>query len=406
MNIRTITCFLNPAFPVAAERLTSAAEGLAQIKEALQAAGYPVQTMRLATVPFPELLGRGASQAISLAQELEALCFASQIDYVTLGPARPHDGADFFRVIPDLIGATQNVFASALIADPATGVSLPAVKLAAEVIGRCAALNGDGFGNLRFAALANVAPGTPFFPAAYAAEGAVSVALGMEAAPLAVRAFAEAASLAEARTRLIAEIETHAQTIGNLVKKFVGRRGLQFGGLDFSLAPYPEEARSVGTALERLTGGRVGELGTLTAAAFVADTLDRAQYKRAGFSGLLLPVFEDSVLARRAAEGLLTVSDLLLYCSVCGTGLDAIPLPGNTAPDALAAVLMDVGALALRLNKPLTARLMPIPGKQIGDAVTFDFQYFAPSRVLGLRASGLGGLLAEAGTIPLAPRPR
>ena len=406
MNIRTITCFLDPGFPVDAERLSSMAETLAKMKSALEAASYTVQTVRLASVPFPSLLGADASQAVRFALELEALCFAAHIDYVTLGPVRLQDAPDFCRVIPEIIGATENVFASAIIADPAAGVSLPAVRLAADIIHRCATVTPDGFGNLRFAALANVPPGTPFFPAAYAGDGAPAFAIGVEAAPLAVSAFAEASSLAEARARLISDIELQAEAISGVVKKFTGWRGLKFGGLDFSLAPYPEEARSVGTALARLSGSRVGEHGTLTAAAFLADTLDRAKFKRVGFSGLFLPVLEDGVLARRAAEGVLTVSDLLLYCSVCGTGLDTLPLPGDTSPEALAAILADVGALALRLNKPLTARLMPIPGKQAGDEVKFDFQYFAPSRVLAPRASGLGGLFASAGAVDIAPRAR
>jgi len=90
----------------------------------------------------------------------------------------------------------------------------------------------------------------------------------------------------------------------------------------------------------------------------------------------------------------LGVRDLLLYSAVCGTGLDTLPLPGQTTEEQLYAVLLDVAALAVRLNKPLTARLMPIPGKKAGDAVAFDFPYFAPSRVLALEAAPLAPPLA------------
>jgi uncharacterized protein (UPF0210 family) len=122
--------------------------------------------------------------------------------------------------------------------------------------------------------------------------------------------------------------------------------------------------------------------------------LDRAHYTRAGFNGLLLPLLEDATLAARASQGLLTVNDLLLYSSVCGTGLDTLPLPGDATTDQLAAVLMDVAALALRLDKPLTARLMPVPGKVAGDLTSFEFDYFANSRILALPASPLTGPLA------------
>jgi hypothetical protein len=138
----------------------------------------------------------------------------------------------------------------------------------------------------------------------------------------------------------------------------------------------------------------------------VADALDRAKFAHVGFSGLFFPMLEDTALAARAVEGKLAVGDLLLYCSVCGTGLDTLPLPGDISVSALSAILLDVAALAMRLNKPLTARLMPIPGKSAGDPVKLDFAYFAPSRVLAPLATGLGGLFAGDESFDLAPRSR
>jgi len=347
-----------------------------------------------------------ASKVVKFALDLEAICFVHGIDYATLGPARPTDPPECFKSLPTALGGTQNIFASAVIADPVGGLSLPAVQLAAEIIRRCSTVTPDGFCNLRFAALANVPAGAPFLPAAYHAGNVPLFSIGVEAASLAVKACAEAASLAEARARLVRLVEDQAQKISNLAKKVSGARGLRFGGIDFSLAPYPEVDRSLGAAIERLTGGKVGEAGSLAAAAFLADTLDRARFQNVGFSGLFFPVFEDAVLAARAAEGRLSVNNLLLYSSVCGSGLDTIPLPGDVTVEALAAILVDVAALALRLGKPLTARLMPIPGKVAGDEVAFDFSYFAPTRVLSPRSGGLGGLFGGGETFDLAPRSR
>ena len=95
----------------------------------------------------------------------------------------------------------------------------------------------------------------------------------------------------------------------------------------------------------------------------------------------------------RQPQGDLTAGDLLLYSAVCGTGLDTLPLPGDVKTAQLQAILLDLAALSQRLDKPLTARLMPIPGKKAGDRTEFDFPYFANSRVLSLRASPLHGLL-------------
>ena len=167
------------------------------------------------------------------------------------------------------------------------------------------------------------------------------------------------------------------------------RFATRFGGIDFSLAPFPDESTSLGAAVECLGVPEVGLHGSLAAAAILTEAVERADFPHVGFSGFMQPVLEDAVLARRAAEGRLTVKDLLMYSAVCGTGLDTVPLPGDTSPAQIAALLLDLSALALRLDKPLTARLMPIPGKQVGDPTEFDFGYFANSRVMALEAQSL-----------------
>jgi hypothetical protein len=95
---------------------------------------------------------------------------------------------------------------------------------------------------------------------------------------------------------------------------------------------------------------RVGLHGSLAAAAILAKAIDRANFPHAGFSGFMQPVLEDSVLAKRASDGTLKVKDLLLYSAVCGTGLDTLPLPGDTSAEQIAALLLDLSALALRLR--------------------------------------------------------
>jgi uncharacterized protein len=162
--------------------------------------------------------------------------------------------------------------------------------------------------------------------------------------------------------------------------------GLTYSGIDFSLAPFPSDDKSLAGALEGLGLPHLGAPGSLFAAAFVTEAIGRANFPRCGFSGLMLPVLEDSVLARRAAEGVVTINDLLRYAAVCGVGLDTIPLPGDVSEASLTGILLDVAALAARLNKPLTARLMPLPGLQAGDPVSFDFPYFADSRVMAVPA--------------------
>jgi len=408
MKIRSITYFCNPGWPLENSALQQARAFIEGARPAFEAAGYEVQTTRLATPPFPLLLGLQDQQEVSLAEALqlvqayEAAARQCGYDYISLGPALPEIPVSYAS-IPTLLAASQDVFFSGLMTTPGGGVSLPAVRACAQVIHQAAPITPDGFTNLRFAALANVPAGAPFFPAAYHQGDQPTYALATEAADLAVQAFSQAHSLKAARQEMTVAIQSHAQALIRVTQQLVGDQPA-FGGIDFSLAPFPEQARSLGTAFEQLGVPRVGLPGSLAAAAIIADSLDRAEFPRAGFSGLFITVLEDAILARRASEGSLDVKDLLLYSAVCGTGLDTVPLPGDTSPAALEAILLDLAALAQRLDKPLTARLMPIPGKAAGEPTNFDFPYFANSRVLEVNAEALQGHLDSQAVFTLHSR--
>jgi hypothetical protein len=393
MKIRSITCFTNPGWPLQPERLKAAARLISAARAALTEAGYEVQTTRLATIPFPDLLGQHISKLPHLAQELESAAQAQGISYVALGPALPGQ-PESYRVIPDAIAATQNAFFSAAMTTSTRAVSLPAVRLCAEIIQRTAPITLDGFANLRFAALANVPPGGPFFPSAYHAGDDLTFALAIESADLAVDAFGQGESLSDARQLLVDSITHHGQALAGVCSGVAEKLAARFGGIDFSLAQFPTRQQSIAEAMERLGAPAVGLHGTLAAAALLTEAIDQADFPRTGFCGLFMPVLEDFLLAERAAQGVLTVKDLLLYSAVCGTGLDCIPLPGDVSIEAMQAALLDLAVLAVRLDKPLTARFLPVPGKQAGDPTNFDFGFFANSRIMTLDALPLTSFLS------------
>lgn len=403
MKIRAITGFFDPGWPLEASRLQVMGQALKRCREALGAAGYEVQTLRLAAPP-PSEMDPPVSPAdrAEFARALEAESFILGIDYAAVGPALPAE-EEGYRALPSILAATENIFASGLYAEPSFGLSLSAARACAEAIREISTISPDGFGNLRFAALANVPAGTPFFPAAYHRGGPPTLALACETASLAVQALAEEASLSAARARLVSTLEIHATALARLAKGALQGMEIRFAGLDLSFAPFPEPERSLGTAMEAFGLPALGLAGSAAAAAFLADCLDRARFDRAGFCGLFLPVLEDSVLAARSAEGYLTLKDLMLYSTLCGAGLDTIPLPGDTSAEALALILADLGAIALRHAKPLTARLMPLPGKVAGDAVHFDFPYFADGRVLEPYALPPGEPLAATKLLDIGP---
>ena len=403
MKIRSITYFDSPGRELEDAFIQRASRFPDLCRKSFQETGLEIQTIRFASPPFPLYLGNLPLQdQVDFSIGLESTLRERGYEYISMGPALPDYPASY-QAIPDLIQATEATFCSAMMTSPA-GVSLPAVRACGEIIQALAPQDPNGFANLYFAALGNVPSGAPYFPAAYHDGESPAFAAAVEAADLAVESFKEATSFADARERLIHAMEEVSGVISQAAKELESASGAVYQGIDFSLAPFPEPALSIGTALENLGIPQLGQHGSLAGAAFLADCIDRAEFPHTGFSGLMLPVMEDAVLAKRAADGSLGVTDLLLYSAVCGTGLDTVPLPGDCSPEELSGLLMDLAALSLRLDKPLTARLMPIPGKAAGDLTNFDFPFFANSRVLALKSPGVNGLFSGMGSLDIKPR--
>ena len=393
MKIRSITYFLNPKYPLDENALRKAGEFLAEARAAYETAGYEVQTTRLAATPFPVLLNGKIDETPRLVQKMAEMLKQIGVAYAALGPALI-EFPESYAVIPEAIAASENIFFGGVMADKKNGISLQAIQACAKIIQQASTITADGFANLRFAALANVKAGAPFFPAAYWDQEKPAFAIATEAADLAVNVFAGQQTIDDGRQELTASITKHGQAIAHvakgLTKPSIPNYQLPiFIGIDFSLAPFPDDAHSLGRAVENMGVSKFGLHGSLAAAAILTESIDRADFPHTGFSGFMQPILEDSVLAKRAAEGALTIKDVLLYSAVCGTGLDTVPLPGDATAEQIAPLLLDLSALAMRLDKPLTARLMPVPGKKAGDATNFDFAFFANSRVMSLDSAPL-----------------
>ncbi|MBI3151813.1 MAG: DUF711 family protein [Chloroflexi bacterium] len=411
MKIRSITYFCNPQFPLEEKILQDAGEFLSKAKAAYEAAGYEVQTVRLATIPFPKLLGEEHIDELpKFANQFAKAMKEAGIFYASLGPALPEFPRSY-QVIPEAVAASEDIFFGGAMTSKTDSklsesrIVMDAVKACAEVIVKCAPLDPNGFANLRFAALANVHAGAPFFPAAYHDGDEPAFAIAVESADVAVNAFAGQPILDEGRSALIAEITKHGQAISQIAQSLLSNpQSPKFLGIDFSLAPFPDDAHSLGNAVEKMGVQKIGLHGSLASAAILTEAIERADFPHIGFNGFMQPVLEDTILAKRAAEGTLTIKDALLYSAVCGTGLDTIPLPGDVNADQISPLLLDLCALALRLDKPLTARLMPVPGKQAGDSTEFDFAFFANSKVMALDSAPLQAPFSATQIIPLNSR--
>lgn len=404
MRIRSITSFYDPRSQQADQDLKNLASLSEKFRKMVTTQFMPVLSTRLATIPFPfYLAGLTGGESLERVASMEQTAHGLGWEYLSLGPALP-DQPWSYPLIPQLLGVAEDIFCSAVMADE-RHLYPSAVRAGAKVIHETATISPDGFANLRFAALANIDPGTPFLPAAYHQVGSSpSISLAVECADVVLATFDGSQDMEISRNRLLSQLERTARDLNLLFESLAEGTGVHFLGFDFSPAPFPEDWCSLGGAVEKLGLEHIGGIGSLGAVAIIADTLDRGNWQRAGFNGMMLPVLEDSFLARRAEQNLLSIQDLLLYSTVCGTGLDTIPLSGDTTVQQLECILMDISAMAVRLGKPLTARLMPLPGKVAGDLTDFDFAYFANSRVLSLGGQNLSAPLNGESPIHLVPR--
>jgi hypothetical protein len=396
MKIRSITAFIPVSWPVDEGTIASCSRFLTDARLRLTDAGFEVQMVSMATPPFLDVVGDpDATVLLDFAQTVDAMAAKHHIDAVSIGPVvatTPLSLLMPIHALPKLIAKTERIYSGVMFADEKSGINFSAAYVFAEMIQRVAQSTAEGMGNLRLGAMANVPPHIPYFPAAYHQGGPSSFSIATEAADLALDIINTTQSLAEVRQRLVKTIEGIVTDILSVADNLVDDHQIRFNGLDFSLAPSAAKGLSIGAAIEKLGVDAFGGSGSLFASAFLANCIQRVTMPRIGFSGLMLPVLEDEVLAQRAAEGRFSVNDLLLYAAVGGAGPDAVPIPGNTNPDEMAAIFLDLAALAISLGKPLMARLVPIPDRAVGEKVSLDANRFASSRVLPVKNLGAEAL--------------
>jgi len=197
-----------------------------------------------------------------------------------------------------------------------------------------------------------------------------------------MKAFSKSNNLIEAEKNLKIIFEKELKKIEKLAKKIEKKFKINYKGIDSSLNPSLNKKESIAFAYEKLGLGKFGNPGTLAISSIITRVLKNLSVKTCGYSGLMLPVCEDFGLAKRANERTYNLTNLLLYSSVCGCGFDTVPIPGNTNVKKLEAILLDMASLAIKLNKPLSARLFPFPGKKAGEMTKFNSPYLVDCKIL------------------------
>jgi len=380
-KIRAITAFINLDRAQYKEQVADALKMLRRAQTTLESRGYQVQTIRIATQPFPEYTkGLTAQQTVAFFKEYDALAQKEKFA-ASIGPAMLNvDDPGWADVLAQILSNTKTLNASLVVAGE-DGVRWNAVGAAARVMKKLEETE-HSQGNFRFAAIAMVPPLTPFFPAAYHTGFGHQFAIALESANVVAAAFKDAPDLATAKQRLTDSLAASAFDIERHAGRVDRETGWTYMGID--LSPAPSGNVSIGAAIENLTTQPFGMSGTLTAAATITAAVKDVKVKQTGYSGLMLPVLEDTRLAQRWSEGHLSIDALLSYSAVCGTGLDTIPLPGDVSAEQLSLIIGDMASLAVKWHKPLSARLLPVLGKGWGEMTEFDDPFLVNARLQSL----------------------
>jgi len=370
-KIRAITAFVRIDRGSYQIQMDEAVKFLKIAKTTFESRDSVVQTLRIATQPFPEYTqGMSHEEALQFFKNLDGIAQTGQVILAT-GPAylSATDGEAQADLLADILRNTKSISATVNVTND-TGVNWPAVRAAARVMKTLSDGTLHSEGNFRFAALANVPQGSPFFPAAYLTGLGHQFAVGLESAGDLARAVKDAADLANARRQLTDVLFREVSDVEALALRVDRERGWTYLGVD--LSPAPGKEASIGTVIENISKQPFGANGTLAAVGVITSALKDIGLRRTGYSGLMLPILEDPVLAERWNAGLVSLDALVSYSAVCGTGLDTIPLPGDATVEQLARIIGDVATLSAKWNKPLSARLLPVAGRMAGQQTEFS----------------------------------
>jgi uncharacterized protein len=383
------------------EKITARAKELVRTTNEIQSLyGIPIINKRISVTPIAVVAESCRSQDfVSIAKTMDEVAKDTQVDFIGGFSALVHKGATtgdlkLINSIPEALASTEKVCSSVNVATTRTGINMDAVGLMGNIIKKTADLtaNRDGIGCAKLVTFANAPEDNPFMAGAFHGIGEPECVINVGVSgPGVVNAAInelENPNLTEI-SEVIKKTAFKITRMGEMVGREVSRRlGVDFGILDLSLAPTPVIGDSVAAILEAMGLERCGTHGTTAALALLNDAVKKggamASSSVGGLSGAFIPVSEDAGMIEAVRVGALSLEKLEAMTSICSVGLDMIAVPGDTPASTLSAIIADEMAIGVINRKTTAVRIIPAPGKRIGDSVEF------------------GGLLGNAPIMPVS----
>ncbi len=259
----------------------------------------------------------------------------------------------------------------------------------AKTIIEISRLSHNGFENFRLGISNGKTRNTPFFPFAnFNTE--LSYSIGLETLKDLIDECYKNTELSSSN-KLLNYRQKLEYTLKDINHFLINNSILKYEGIDASLAPIPQSNQSIGLLYEFLGISTLGNLGSLSITSRLTDLINKSfeqsKAKRAGFNGVMFSPLEDDWLAKQSVQGILSIESLMVYSTVCGCGIDMIPLPGDIFGETIASLICDVITLSYKLNKPLGIRVLPIPGKFSNDKTNFNHDFLSDMKIINIQGS-------------------
>jgi uncharacterized protein (UPF0210 family) len=377
--------------------------------------GIRVANKRMALTPVSMITEGSAGDPVELARAIDAAAKAVGVDFIGGYSALVHKGAtnsenQFLNSIPEALATTERLCSSVNVATTRAGINMNAVRQVGELIKDAAerTRNQGGIACAKFVCFANAVEDNPFMAGAFhgVGEPEAVINVGVSGPGVVNYALRDARSdlPLEELAEIIKKLSFKLSRAGELVGREAARRlGLPFGIIDLSLAPTPMPGDSVANILEAMGFERAGTHGTTAALALLTDAVKKggamASGSVGGMSGAFIPVSEDAGMIEAAQVGALSLDKLEAWTSVCSVGIDMVAVPGSTSAETIAAIIADEMAVGVMNNKTTAVRIIPVPGKEVGDMVEFG-GLLGSAPIMAVNAFSSAGFIRRGGRIP------
>jgi uncharacterized protein (UPF0210 family) len=370
------------------DKITRLAANLVKVGEDIEKEyGIPIINKRISVTPI-SLIAASSSEDdyVKFAQIMDKAADEVGVNFIGGFSALVHKGytkgdAKLIQSIPEALSITKKVCSSVNLATTKTGINMDAIKEMGKIIKKSAELTADsgGLGCAKLVVFANAPEDNPFMAGAFHGVGEPEsvISVGVSG-PGTVKCALEKVKGADFETvsETIKKTAFKITRIGQLVAREASKRlGVSFGIVDLSLAPTPAIGDSVAHILEEMGLEKCGTHGTTAALALLNDAVKKGGVMASSFvgglSGAFIPVSEDAGMINAVVEGALSIEKLEAMTCVCSVGLDMIVVPGDTSAETISAIIADEAAIGVVNNKTTAVRIIPAPGKKVGDVVEF-----------------------------------